>query len=443
MTDNPQWTNSKINWRSRIVKYGKIRADQVLAHPLNPRKHPIAQRQAVQASFDVLGQISPIMININNNYLVDGADRTWLALAQGDDTEIDAVWVDLSEKEHAIALTTFDWITQMATYDQDTLSDLLQSIDTNNEALQTLLDDLASQNNISLDDDEPLEDMGPQIDRADELREKWQTERGQLWLVQSKTGKGVHRLMCGDSTKAEDVERLMGGAKAGLVVTSPPYWVKREYENETGKDEILAHMAMVAESMASALDDRPHIAINTGISLANWHSDQPREIWPLFDWWADALRPFGFYLRNLRIWAKGGGFPNGLSPQQDVVHHGYEFLASFTKAKCRHQNKMGEGWAIAGLWDDINAETQMKDHSAPFPVEIPRRFIVLYTQADEIIFEPYSGSGTTMIAAEQTGRVCYAMEIAPEYVAVALQRLSDMGLTPRLDTSQTTPEIQF
>jgi len=143
-----EWHNSKINWRSRIVKYGKIRADQVTPHPNNPRKHPIAQRQAVEASFDVLGQIAPILINIRNGYLVDGEERTWLALSQGDETELDVVWIDLSEEEHALALASFDWITQMAYYDRPILESLLEEIDTDNAALQSLLSDMAKDHGL-------------------------------------------------------------------------------------------------------------------------------------------------------------------------------------------------------------------------------------------------------------------------------------------------------
>src|SRR5688572_21332257 len=136
--DTP-WTNSRINWRSRIVRYGKIRADQITPHPQNPFKHPIEQRKAVEASFDELGQLLPIIINARNGYLVDGEERTWLALSQGDDTELDVVYVDLSDDEHLLALTLINPTTKMSTLDRDKLDELLREIDTDNAALQSLL----------------------------------------------------------------------------------------------------------------------------------------------------------------------------------------------------------------------------------------------------------------------------------------------------------------
>jgi DNA modification methylase len=72
------------------------------------------------------------------------------------------------------------------------------------------------------------------------------------------------------------------------------------------------------------------------------------------------------------------------------------------------------------------------DHPAVFSVELPSFCIPVWTSAGDVVYEPFSGSGTTLVAAEQLGRICYAMEIEPKYVAVALERLAGMGLDPRL-----------
>lgn len=147
MTKQP--SQDKINWRSRIVGLGKIRADQVAKHPNNPRTHPQKQRDAVAASFDVLGQIAPIVINKRNGYLVDGEERTWLALSQGDDTELDVIYVDLDEEEHNLALVTFDWITQYAQYDRNNLDALLQTINTDDEALKSVIEELSTMTGLT------------------------------------------------------------------------------------------------------------------------------------------------------------------------------------------------------------------------------------------------------------------------------------------------------
>lgn len=155
MADNRQ----QINWRSRIVKRGTILASQITPHPNNPRRHPQAQRDAVAASFNELGQIAPIVINVNNGYLVDGEERSWLAIAQDTDVEVEAVWVDLSEEEHEKALLVFDWITQMAVYDREALDSLLRDVNTDDATLQALLSDLAEQHlNYTLPDAQPQQE---------------------------------------------------------------------------------------------------------------------------------------------------------------------------------------------------------------------------------------------------------------------------------------------
>ena len=120
--------NGKINWRSRIVKRGTIKASQLAPYPGNPRVHPQVQRDMVRGSFDELGQIAPVVINANNGYLVDGEERSWLALDQDGDVEVEAVWVDLTEEEHAKAITIFDATTYFARYDADALDALQERV---------------------------------------------------------------------------------------------------------------------------------------------------------------------------------------------------------------------------------------------------------------------------------------------------------------------------
>jgi hypothetical protein len=141
--ENKNDIQQPINWRSRIVKYGKIRAGDITPHPQNPRRHPQLQREVVAASFDELGQIAPILINARNGYLVDGEERSWLALGQGDDVEVDAIWVDLSEEEHNKALVYFDATGDLATYDAERLALLLADVNSPSSAIQQMISELA------------------------------------------------------------------------------------------------------------------------------------------------------------------------------------------------------------------------------------------------------------------------------------------------------------
>lgn len=154
MTDAPQWKN-------RITRYGEQPADQFLANGLNPRRHPPEQRDALRGSFDALGIIAPILVNARTGFMIDGHARVEECLSRNDQMLIPFIEVDLSEDEEMLALASFDWITQMAYYDRDTLSGLLDVVNTDNEALQLLLSGLAMDAGIAPPDFEPV-DIGEQ-----------------------------------------------------------------------------------------------------------------------------------------------------------------------------------------------------------------------------------------------------------------------------------------
>lgn len=150
--------NNQTEWQNRIVRYGVMAADQFTANPRNPRRHPQAQRDAVKGSLDTPGFIAPVIVNRQTGYLIDGHERVMQALGQGDETPVPFIEVDLSEDEETLALTTFDWITQLAYYDRDNLSTLLDEIDTDNQALQALLSEMAQEHGVIPPDFDPRDE---------------------------------------------------------------------------------------------------------------------------------------------------------------------------------------------------------------------------------------------------------------------------------------------
>jgi DNA modification methylase len=192
--------HQQINWRSRIVKRGTILASQITPHPNNPRRHPQNQRDVVAASFDELGQIAPVILNVNNGYLVDGEERSWLALAQAEDVEVEAVWVDLTEVEHLKALTYLDASSALAEYDRDSLDTLLREVNSDSVAIQQMLSDLPS--DAGLFPDELVEPIVhptladrfivPPFSVLDARQGYWQ-ERKRQWLalgIRGELGRG-------------------------------------------------------------------------------------------------------------------------------------------------------------------------------------------------------------------------------------------------------------
>ena len=278
---------------------------------------------------------------------------------------------------------------------------------------------------------EAIEDAEPQIDRAAELQKKWNTTRGQVWNL------GEHRLMCGDSTSKEDVEKLMGGEMAELTVTSPPYWIGKEYENQKTNEQIDRFVSCVSDLMSSVTTRR--IVINVAAARRHLAVGGNVETRLNLDDWQNELRSQGWLLRFVRCWSKSGAL-SGTAAIADTIDQNWEFVAVFYNPKFKKtgQNSVGESWAMSGVWSDIQ-KTEQKEHSAPFNIAIPSRNIELYTNDSGVVFEPFSCSGTTLMACEKLNRKCRAMELEPKYVAVALERWSmATGKTPELIENGTS-----
>jgi hypothetical protein len=156
------------DWQNRIVGYTQVPANQLLANPNNPRRHPTSQREALRGSLDTLGLVDAVLVNKSTGYLIDGHARVEEALTLNEDMLLPVLEVDLDEDEEKLFLATFDWITTLATYDRDSLDDLLQSVNTDNEGLQAMLSEMAEDHGIIPPDFMPI-DMSeqPRLDQLD------------------------------------------------------------------------------------------------------------------------------------------------------------------------------------------------------------------------------------------------------------------------------------
>jgi DNA modification methylase len=287
-------------------------------------------------------------------------------------------------------------------------------------------------------------DPGPQVDQGAALREKWQTEPGQVWQL------GRHLLWCGDSTKYLEVGIHLADKAAALTFTSPPYWVGKDYEQQKSVEEIDAFIQEVAVTMHGMTRlDESRIVINTGTGFTtSFDKRKKRQVLLLIDKWMNALYPLGWNLRHIRHWLKEGQVAS-VSPKTDLIDQHSEFIETFEHdtgaemkfddvlneqdvqlletfynrdGKSRGQEKTNQKWALRSYWNDIKGTAGANGHTAAFPLEIPARHILLYTKPDEIVFEPFSGSGTTLIACEILNRTCRAVELYPNHVAATLER---------------------
>jgi len=410
-------------WRSRIVAHGEEAPDQLLANPANWRIHPKAQQDALSGVLDQVGWVQDVIVNRTTGHVVDGHLRVSLAIGRGEPS-IPVVYVELDEHEEKLILATIDPLAAMAATDAEQLAALLDEVSTTDQAVTEMLAGLASTNGIAVDPKPVADDPGAQIGRAEELRQKWGTERGQLWEI------GRHRLLCGDSTSADDVARLMGGERAEMVWTDPPYGVsvgdKNKFLNsiapsnrveENLTNDTLDEDGIVA--MISAAFDNAAAHCTAG---AAWYVAAPAG--PLHVLFGQSLKDRGIWRQTIQ-WVKNNATfaPLGVDYHWRAEPIFYGWLPNGA-------HRFHGGRKQDTVWN-IDRPQKSPEHPTMKPVELVTRAIENSSLPDEIVYEPFSGSGTTLVAAEQTGRICYGMEIEPKYVAVALERLAGMGLEPR------------
>lgn len=371
-------------FENRIVRAGSIDPREITPHKNNWRKHPKTQEKALHGVLDDVGWIQDVIINERTGRLIDGHLRVDLAIRAGEKS-IPVKYVDLSEEEETKALITFDPISAMAEADRERLNALIERCKAGNEDVAGLLQNIAEKEKLAFGKKEVVEDN---FELPDEI--ETDIERGDLILL------GRHRLLCGDSTSAEDVGRLMDGKKADMVFTDPPYGV--DYIAMRGGEKITndSTAGEAYRAMASALGSLP-----TGVAFVccSWRS------LPIT---MDAMLDAGLKPKACIVWDKERGVQN-----LDKYYKQHEFVL-YAGPYGGEKTVDGDVWKIPRDFDP--------DHPTPKPVALPARAINTASSEGQLVADPFLGSGTTLIAAEQLNRTCYGMEINPQYCEVICQR---------------------
>lgn len=420
-------------WKNRLgTEIKLVPANQLLANPSNPRRHPVKQRDALRGSLDTLGFVAPILVSKQSQFMLDGHARVEEALSKDENTLVPVIEVDLEAHEESLFLASFDYITYLAEYDRDSLDALLHDVQTDDARLQAMLSELANDHDLYFGDAPVIQDESEaQIDRAEELNKKWQVETGQLWIIPSKSGNGVHRLLCGDSTKAEDVVRLFNGEKSQLVVTDPPYGVsigdKNKFLNSFQKAgrslENIENDTMPVEDLKAMLTKAFSVTKSFMEDCCAIYLTAPQggELCMMMMMMIDA----GLPIRHVLMWAKNA--PTFSMGRLDYDYQHEPILYTWNK---KHEF-YGGGEHKTSIWF-VDKPRASAEHPTMKPVELFANAILNSSLPEMIVHDPFSGSGTTGIACEQHGRQARLMEYEPRFCAVILQRLSDMGLTPEL-----------
>jgi ParB-like chromosome segregation protein Spo0J len=372
-----------------VVKIQNVDPAELTPADYNPRSISEHQAEALKRSLDRWGFVEPIVANKRTGRIVGGHQRLDGALALAL-PKVPVHWIDVdesSEKALNIALNKIsgDW-------DEDLLGKLLADLERDGQDLEDLGFD-ADELQAIIDAAAPEPELSGDLDAIPEPPAEPITQPGDLWQL------GEHRLLCGDSTNADDVARLMDGAKADAVVTDPPYGTNQPGVPHDSPEE---HASLIG----GVLGAMPLAQNATIISFAS-----PRT----FPVWLDAIRSAGHAFNRMLWLYKEAQMAN---PWRGWIMKSEAILVS----------SVGDGsWSDSKPYDHDCYKVPFVDkelsddqwHGSVKPLDIVAR---LCRRTNGTIYEPFSGSGTTLIAAEQTGRKCYAMEISPAYCDVAVKR---------------------
>lgn len=414
-------------WKNRIVKYEVVDPESILAHHSNPRIHPKFQQDVLAGALDEIGWIDDVMINLRTSdewpdgeryveTLVDGHLRVQIALRNGE-TEIPAKFVDLTPKEEALALATFDPISALAELQSDALNNVLAQIETDDVDIQALLDSLSESAMLGDGDEGPDEvdediDAEPKIDRASELMKKWSTVNGQLWRM------GDHRMLISDSRLVEAVDLVLEGQQFDMLATDPPYGV-----SYTGK---------TADELPVYNDDQEGLLDLLLTALGNAHDNcKAGGVWYVAAPAGPQFYDFATVLTGLNVWRQTLAWvKDSMVLGHSDYHYKHEAIFYGWKEGAAHQSPPDR--KQVSVWE-IDRPKASREHPTMKPLELYDKMIMMSSNRGEVVFDPFGGSGTTLLSCERLGRKCRTIEFAPEYGAVILERWSEAtGEQPEL-----------
>ena len=376
--------------------------DDLIFAEYNPRQLTQEQFKHLKDSIHRFGLVDPIIINKNKdrkNIIIGGHQRTKVAKAMGI-KEVPCLELDLSydkEKELNIRLNknTGDW-------DYDLLAnnfDIDELHDWGFDDSELKIDLFDEEKEGLIDDDEIPEEVEPIC------------KLGDVWQL------GKHRLLCGDSTKKENIELLLDGNKADISFTSPPYNAgqtptetksnkKSKYRNDLDNKSKDDYLSLLSNFTAIALNYSEYVFVNIQ-SLSGNKIALIEYLGYLKDNYADTI-----------IWDKQTSQPAMAS---NVLNSQFEYVHCFSNKSNRSLGvKEFRGTLSNVISISKQCKNKVKNHNATFPVEFALFFVSNFS--NNSVLDQFLGSGTTLIACEKTNRVCYGMELDEHYCDVIINR---------------------
>jgi len=396
-----------MDWPADKIKRRKV--DALIPYARNARTHSDEQVAQIAASIKEWGWTTPVLVD-EDGEIIAGHGRVMAARKLGIEevpTMVATGWTKAQKQAYVLA---DNQLPQNAGWDMDLLSVEMKDLDADGFDLSLIGfgEDMLA--NMLVDPTEGLTDE----DAVPDVPENPVTVEGDVWLL------GDHRLMCGDSTSIDAVDKLMGGRKANICFTSPPYnagslnvkgqsGTGKKYQSFDDNQTSEQFFEFLSANMSCMLAVSDEVFYNIGIVQAN-----KRIIFKIVD-------AFGDTFKDVIYWKKKTAAPH---IQKGVINNLVEFILCFGDGKRKFVNpQFGQGtyWnVIEGANASGNEYSDI--HKATFPVYLPENIIENFTGRNAIVIDCFGGTGTTMIACEKHSRACMMMELDPKYCDVIVQR---------------------
>jgi len=432
----------KQAYQNRIVGYGDAAPDQLLANPRNARIHPKRQADALKGVLSEVGWVQDVIVNQRSGMVVDGHLRIALALRENQPT-IPVKYVDLSDDEEHLILATLDPLSAAETWDKEKLDDLLRDVSTGDAAVQQLLADLAESVGIpSVQVAIAPEDDEVQVDDAGPTR----VQLGETWQL------GRHTVACVDSTDRAAVERLVIGKRVGMVVADPPYGIdivaadgyigggaKYDYPFGGVKGFVGASTAHKARTGRYYIEETHG---KRGLGTANgskpFGSRRDHVVGTIG---GDNMIAAGLYAPVIgddsietainavtlalelfenatHFWWGANNYAHVLPPSTCWIVWDKQNTGNFADAELAWSNHKSAVRIFAHMWNGLmkaSERGERRAHPTQKPVALFAWLYEKYGKTDDVIFDPFLGSGPSLKAAEKLGRTVIGSELSPPY----------------------------
>jgi DNA modification methylase len=448
-------------------------ADRLVPYAKNARTHSPEQVAQIAASIAEFGFNAPILVDSNAG-IIAGHGRLLAARKLGLD-EVPVVVLDhLSETQRRAYILADNKLALNAGWDEATLAAELRDLEGAGVDLALVgFSDDELDSLLAGDEQEPGEDVEEEIP---EEPVQPVSRLGDVWQL------GKHRLVCGDCRDLATVQKLLDGARANVCITSPPYATQREYDSSSGfkpvpPDEYVAWYGDVAANVAAVLADDGSYFLNI-----KEHAEDGERVLYVKELTIAHRRQWGWRFVDEFCWRKTdngvpGGWNNRFKNAWEPVFHwakssqikfrpqavGHESEDCFDYSPNNPKSESGSGLLGTGARGDaagrqgatdadgryagvarpsnvieVKSESSQGTHSAPYPRALVEFFLLAFSDAGDVVFDPFMGSGTTMAAA-LLDRAAYGCEISAGYCDVVLRRMMNLtGETPMLsDTGET------